>query len=336
MNTNGRKLFGSALVFLALSAACVVNAAMVTPTRLTIVTQDGPVSGIPGGVSDQFFSIPYAAAPVGKLRWMPPQPHGHWHGVLDATQFSLDQTCIQPDGSGGTFGKEDCLFLNVIRPHRNNNGALQRLPVMVWIHGGGFTIGAGIFFDPTPLVARGKGVLVVTINYRLGFLGFFAHPAIDAEGHLNANYALMDQQFALKWVKRNIAAFGGDPNRVTIFGESAGGESVYSEVASPTAAGLFKGAISESGAGALFQDYFNSIVPLKTAEATGTTVAADIGCGSQTAECLRGVSAATLVQAEDGFSFAPIVDGTVLTQTLDSAFAKRSNQPCAGNLWWKP
>ena len=111
---------------------------------------------------------------------------------------------------------------------------------MVWIHGGAFVIGAGSDYDPTPLVENGN-VIVVTINYRLGFLGFFAHPALDTEGHLNANYGLMDQQFALKWVRRNIGAFGGDHKRVTIFGESAGGFSVFSNLASPTAAGLFQG-----------------------------------------------------------------------------------------------
>jgi para-nitrobenzyl esterase len=118
---------------------------------------------------------------------------------------------------------------------------------MVWIHGGGLVTGGGADYDPTPLVQQGR-VIVVTINYRLGFFGFFAHFAVDAEGHLNGNYGLLDQQFALKWVKRNIAAFGGDPNRVTIFGQSAGGFSVLSNIASPTAAGLFVGAIEESGA----------------------------------------------------------------------------------------
>jgi para-nitrobenzyl esterase len=188
---------------------------------------------------------------------------------------------------------------------------------MVWIHGDGMD---GGFNDPTALIK--KGVVVVTINYRFHVLGFFAHPALDAEGHLNANYGLMDQQFALKWVKRNIGAFGGDPKRVTIFGESGGGLSVYTHLASPAAAGLFQRAISESGAGAQFQDYFNQIVPLATAEAAGSAFATSVGCGDQTTQCLRALPAKTLILADTNPNeVAPIVDGSVLTQTLDSAFA---------------
>jgi para-nitrobenzyl esterase len=199
---------------------------------------------------------------------------------------------------------------------------------MVWIHGGGLAFGAGSDYDPTPLVEKGN-VIVVTLNYRVSVLGFFAHPAIDGEGHLNANYGLMDQQFALKWVQHNIGAFGGDAKRVTIFGESAGGFSVLSNVASPTAAGLFRAGISESGAYAHYQNYWDAItvIPLATAETTdtpfvpaGTTLATNVGCSSQTAQCLRGVAASTLVEQVPSTEF-PIIDGTVLTQNLDSAFA---------------
>jgi len=242
--------------------------------------------------------------------------------VFQATEFG--NICTQ-DLSGTIFGVENCLFLNVYVP----DGAppVHGFPVMVWIHGGGLVSGAGSGFDPTPLVEQGH-VIVVTINYRLGFLGFFAHPAIDAEGHLNANYGLMDQQFALQWVRRNICAFGGDKERVTIFGESAGGFSVLSNIASPTATGLFRAGIVESGAYAEFQDYWDaiSVVSLATAETmgtpfvpAGTTIAAEVGCSSQTAQCLRATFAETLVEIEPGTAF-PIKDGTVLTQTLDSAF----------------
>jgi para-nitrobenzyl esterase len=225
-------------------------------TNKVIVTESGPLEGMIANGINEYLGIPYAAPPVGSLRWVPPQPFGMWKGVLQATQFG--NACVQPDGLGGTFGSEDCLSLNVYSPgdrkgehtpaNKNDNEQKhKRLPVMVWIHGGGFTTGGGGFYDPTPLVQQGN-VIVVTINYRLGPLGIFAHPAIDAEGHLNVNYCLMDQQFALKWVQQNIRAFGGDRDRVTIFGESAGGLSIYSNLASPTAADLFQGAIVESGA----------------------------------------------------------------------------------------
>ena len=226
-----------------------------------------------------FLGIPYAAPPLGALRWTPPRPHGHWHGVLEATQVGTP--CPQRDFFGTEFGNEDCLFLNVYTPGlKKNENKHNGLPVMVWIHGGSLVTGSRGLYDPMPLVEKG-GVIVVTINYRLGVLGFLAHPALDAEGHLNANYGLMDQQFALQWVQRNIAAFGGDPKRVTIFGESAGGLSVYANLASPTAAGLFRRAIAESGAYASFQDYLQSIAPVAAAEAEGATFAASVGAAAR-------------------------------------------------------
>lgn len=286
----------------------------------------GDNTSVPGEII--YTGIPYAAPPVGPLRWMPPQPAAKFVGVFGATDFG--PPCVQPNFA---FGSEDCLNLNIYVPNGQNQD--QPYPVMVWIHGGGLVTGANQFYDPTPLVLSGN-VIVVAINYRLGILGFFAHPAIDSEGHLNGNYGLMDQQFALKWVRRNIGAFGGDPKRVTIWGESAGGESVLSNVASPTAAGLFKGGIVESGGYAHFQDYYESpaltgtFVPLATGETVGTAfvpsgiaIAADVGCGSQTATCLRGVPAADFANNVP-LPFAtvfPFVDGTVLTQNLATAFS---------------
>jgi para-nitrobenzyl esterase len=286
----------------------------------TIVTESGPLKGITSPSIRKFLGIPYAAPPLGDLRWTPPQRHGRWHGVLDATQIGNYCPQFDPFGTGTVTGNENCLFLNIYTPGlKKNQDRDDSLPVMVWIHGGALVQGEGGQYDPTPLVEKG-GVIVVTVNYRLGVIGFFAHPALDTEGHLNANYGILDQQFALRWVRRNIAAFGGDPERVTIFGESAGGRSVYSNLASPTAAGLFQGAIAESGAYDAFQDYFSSTLPLATAEAQGTTFAASVGCGNQTAPCLRATSASTLVNAQPSYQI-PIVDGTVLTQTLESAFA---------------
>jgi para-nitrobenzyl esterase len=302
------------------------HSAPVGSPNAAIVTEDGPLKGMETSATDVFLGIPYAKPPIGNLRWMPPQPHGKWKGVFRATQFG--NFCTQPDGSGGTLGNEDCLTLNVFRPiQKKNQNKKHLLPVMVWIHGGGLVTGGSFIYDPTPLVLRG-GLIVVTINYRLGFLGFFAHPAIDDEGHTNGDYGYMDQQLALRWVQDNIAAFGGDPHHVTIFGQSAGGQSIYSNMASPTAAGLFQQAISESGAYLEAQDYFDFIVPLATGETTGTrlvpsgtTVATIVGCGSsQTAECLRAVPASSLALAEPGTIF-PFVDGTILTQTPSAAFA---------------
>ena len=209
------------------------------PAGSPVITEDGPVRGTSVFGVLEYLGIPYAAPPVGKLRWMPPQPHGMWSGVFDANTFG--NFCTQPNGPGGTVGAEDCLTLNVFTPAQIR----APLPVMVWIHGGGLVTGGSFLYDPSPLVTQGN-LIVVTINYRLGYLGFFAHPAIDAEGHLNGDYGLMDQQFALQWVQRNIAAFGGNPDRVTVSGESAGGQSVYSNLASPTAKGLFQRAIAES------------------------------------------------------------------------------------------
>jgi len=226
------------------------------------ITKSGPVLGMTVNGIDEFLGIPYAAPPVGAMRWMPPQPFGKFTAPLQATQFG--SACTQ----SGPIGSEDCLFLNVYTPTNSEPSALEQaggetadspgfflhgkprkkssgLPVMIWIHGGGLTGGAGEIYDPTPLV-NGGGVIVVTINYRLGVLGFLAQTGLDAEKHLLGNYGFMDQQFALKWVKKNIKAFGGNSKEPTIFGESAGGQSVYSQLASPLAKGLFRGAIAEA------------------------------------------------------------------------------------------
>ncbi|HJY85201.1 MAG TPA: carboxylesterase family protein, partial [Candidatus Acidoferrales bacterium] len=201
-----------------------------------VETGDGRVRGVTSGGVDRFLGIPYAAPPIEDLRWLPPQPHGRWRGVRDATAFA--NHCPQ---AASPFGlpsvTEDCLYLNVFRPARHgeddgeedeggHEGHERRRPVMVWIHGGALLVGESDDYDPVRLVQR--GVVVVTINYRLGVLGFLAHPALTEESpdHASGNYGLMDQQAALHWVRRNIASFGGDPRRVTIFGESAGGLSV--------------------------------------------------------------------------------------------------------------
>ena len=287
----------------------------------TIHTESGKLKGIFNGKTAEFLGIPYAAPPVGAARWTPPQPFGKFHGTFDASAFG--NVCTQ-----GGNGSEDCLFLNIYVPHFNKNGHKHRnggLPVMFWIHGGGLVSGAGSLYDPTPLLNPGN-VIVVTINYRLGYLGFFAQTAIDAEGHKNGNYGLMDQQFAMTWVKDNIANFGGDPNNVTIFGESAGGHSVYSHLASPTAAGLFAHAIAESGSYVIFEQFLQGIIPIATAETagdalvpSGAMIADSVGCSDQSASCLRAVSNIDMTANQAGTVYA-FVDGTLLTQTPQDAF----------------
>jgi para-nitrobenzyl esterase len=284
-----------------------------------IVTTSGPLKGIVNGNVAEFLGIPYAAPPVGALRWMPPQPYGQFHGLFDASSFG--NVCTE-----GGRGSEDCLFLNIYVPNFKKNGNKHggAMPVMFWIHGGGLTSGAGSDYDPTPLLAP-KNVIVVTINYRLGYLGFFAQTALDSEGHDAGNYGLMDQQFAMQWVHNNIAAFGGDPGNVTIFGESAGGHSVYANLASPTAAGLFSQAIAESGSYLIFDTFIQPIVPLSVGETTGTglvpsgdSVASGLGCS--TAACLRALPNTTLIGVQPGTLYA-FVDGTLLTETPAAAFA---------------
>src|SRR5580704_11521388 len=316
-----RLLFGAAAICVFTLISVATASADNSSHRPIAFTESGLVIGSTTDGGNEFLGIPYAAPPVGALRWIPPKRYGFFPGfVLQATQFG--SACTQPGGIGG----ENCLFLNVYTPQtESDNRRGHGLPVMFWIHGGGLINGSSTPYNPERLVK--KGVIVVTINYRLGYLGFFAQSAIDTEGHLNGNYGLMDQQFALGWVRKNIAGFGGDPHRVTIFGESAGGQSVYALLASPLAAGMFRGAIAESGSYAEFQNYFSNVVTLAVGETTGTTavpsgaaIADSVGCTNQTASCLRAVPAATMVAAEP-FPLYPFVDGTLLTQTMSAAFA---------------
>jgi para-nitrobenzyl esterase len=280
---------------------------------LVVGTADGQVRGKQAGADYEYLGIPYAAPPVGPLRWEPPQPAAHWHGIRPATAFAPH--CPQPAGDFGRPSRtEDCLYLNVFRPARDTSAGL---PVMVWIHGGGFTGGESDDYNPSALVA--DGVIVVTINYRLGALGFLADAALARRpGGPAGDYGLMDQQAALRWVRRNIGRFGGDPHNVTIFGESAGGQSVLLQLISPGARGLFAKAIVESGA------YAEYPIPLATAEAQGRAFAAKVGCAHQatagrTAQCLRRVPVATILADQSGASAD--VDGRVLTRSLKTALA---------------
>jgi para-nitrobenzyl esterase len=275
-------------------------------------TADGAVRGMSTSAADEFLGIPYAAPPVGPLRWRPPQPAAPWAGVRDATAFAPH--CAQ---SASPFGQastsENCLFLNVFTPPGAARGN-RSLPVMVWIHGGALVTGESNDYDPTKLVSN--GTIVVTINYRLGALGFLAHPALASHsGGPSGDYGLMDQQAALRWVQRNIGQFGGNRRNVTIFGESAGGLSVLSQLASPGARGLFAKAIVESGAYNLTQ------APLATAEAAGEAFATSAGCASQTAACLRSLPVSTILANQTASGYTPDIDGQVLTQSIGTALA---------------
>jgi carboxylesterase type B len=250
----------------------------------------GLVRGARSGGVDSFLGVPYAQPPTGDLRWRAPRPAMPWSGVRDALAFG--NRCPAAASTNGPRSEaEDCLFLNVQRPANARPG--DRLPVYFWIHGGGLVNGSSNQHDGS-LIVRDTGIVVVTINYRLGLLGFMAHPALTSEAGQSGNYGLLDQQAALRWVQRNIAAFGGDPRQVTVGGESAGGFSVCAHLSAPGSRGLFVRAIVESGS-CLSQT-------LGQAEATGTSIALSLGCtdAATAARCLRGQSAARLVDATAG------------------------------------
>ncbi|HTW25359.1 MAG TPA: carboxylesterase family protein [Candidatus Baltobacteraceae bacterium] len=297
------------------------------PTRAAIKdplrVEQGLLAGADGRTPDVrvYRGIPFAAPPVGDLRWKAPQPPASWTGVRQTTQFG--NSCIQPPyPSNGIYGNsppptsEDCLYLNIWTPAKLPD---DRLPVMVWIHGGGFDRGTGaaIGYDGENLAKH--GAVVVTLNYRLGIFGFLALPELTAESphHASGDYALLDQIAALEWVQRNIAAFGGDPARVTIFGQSAGSESVCALMASPLAKGLFARAIGESGG------VFGPLPSLAGAEKQGSALASKLGAAQDVLKTLRAKSAADLLQASSGEDddYSAIIDGWVLPQSVDSIFA---------------
>jgi len=248
-------------------------------------TFTGLVRGLVAADYRLFQGIPYAAPPVGPLRWQPPRPVAPWPGMRDGSKPGPQCSQESERGRGGRTASEDCLTLNVWTPAA---GADKR-PVMVWIHGGGFVNGSGDLYNARWLAARGQ-IIVVTINYRLGALGFLAHPSLGPPGELG-NYGLADQQAALRWVRDNIANFGGDPTKVTVAGESAGAMSVCDHLVAPGSAGLFRSAIIQSGP-------CQAQVDLATAQRTSVDYAASVGCPdpAAAAQCLRALPAATLAR----------------------------------------
>jgi para-nitrobenzyl esterase len=288
-----------------------------------VKTDTGMVTGKMEGSVRAFLGIPYAAPPIGELRWKPPAAPAKWEGVRSATEFG--PRCVQ----GRVFNdmvfrdpgpSEDCLSLNVWAP-----ADAEKLPVMVWIYGGGFVAGGTSEPRQDGQDLAKQGAVVVSMNYRLGVFGFFTHSGLAAESDKKAagNYGLLDQAAALRWVQRNIAGFGGDPDNVTIFGESAGSFSVSAQMASPLAKGLFHKAIGESGAA-----FYSRSLPFKTLAERENEDAkfAEAALGVTSLTGLRALSAEKLLDAslkeEDGFHFSPDVDGYFLPESIPAIFAK--------------
>lgn len=259
-------------------------------SRPVVATQSGALRGIDGKGVRAFLGVPYAAPPVGDLRWRAPKPVTAWDGVRDASRIggdctqALGRSAILGGGGGLVFGSEDCLYLNIYSPA--GEPAKPR-PVMVYLHGGAFTIGAGANYDPS-LLAVEQDRVVVTLNFRLGALGWLAHPGFDAEGDgVGGNWGLMDQQAALRWVQDNIAAFGGDPSDVTLFGESSGAWSACYLMSAPSSQGLWNRVILQSGP-CLEPSSLNSAA---VAAEAGPSFAHLLGCDEPNAvACLRATS----------------------------------------------
>jgi para-nitrobenzyl esterase len=301
-------------IVLSLTLTLTLYAAIDAPVPL----DSGMISGIAGTNPDirVFKGIPFAAPPMGSLRWRAPQPVAHWDGVRKGDEFG--PICMQAAGRGGGAAakmSEDCLYLNVWTAAKT---ASERRPVLLWIHPGGYTSGSGSSPATDGEALAKKGAIVVTINYRLGVLGFFAHPELTKESDRRAsgNYALMDQTAALEWVQKNIAGFGGDPKRVTVDGDSAGAASIGNLMGSPRTKGLFQRAIAESGAWIGLS--VGHTMTLAEAEQAGVKTAETLG--APTLADLRAKPAADVLKG--GRGGGPIIDGYFLPEDVGKVFAE--------------
>lgn len=315
-------------LIIAFAATLLLPTSTLAQSAPVVDAPEGQISGVRDGAIEIFKGIPYALPPVGALRWKPPQPMPRWSGVRTAADFG--PICVQPQAeptpaniysSAPVPMSEDCLTLNIWAPVGVHNA-----PVFFWIHGGSLWYGSGRG-DASRLAAR--GMIVVTINYRLGVLGWLAHPELSAESPLNVsgNYGLLDQIQALHWVHQNIAAFGGDPANVTIAGESAGALSVMYLLTSPDARGLFTKAITESGYMISTPDLREHKFGEIPAEEAGTTLAAKLHAPNIAA--LRAMDAATLNTAAfaAGFLSSGTVDGHILPRQLVDVFDRHEQAP---------
>lgn len=293
-----------------------------------VQVEGGLISGTTSGDIKVFKGIPFAAPPVGELRWKAPQPVERWKGVRECKEFGpspmqgkpvpfsvYTEEFLIPESPVS----EDCLHLNIWTGAESVN---EKRPVLVWIYGGGFMSGgsACAIYDGESLAK--KGAVFVSINYRVGVFGFFVHPELsdETEYHGSGNYGLMDQIAALKWIKNNIQNFGGDPDNVTIAGQSAGSMSVNALVASPLGKGLFHKAIGESGSNVLSRGFVR-IGSLKDREAEGKRIASEIG--AQNISDLRKMSAGDLLEKAKAW-FTPVIDGYVLTEPVPETFRKKT------------
>ena len=320
-----------AILFATLFAAVSIRAAGSAPT---VKIDTGKLEGKSDGTITAFLGVPFAKPPVGDLRWKPPVKPAKWKGVRKATEFGsrcmqgriYDDMIFRDPGPS-----EDCLYLNVWTPAKKLGKGKDKLPVMVWIYGGGFAAGATSEPRQEGTNLAKEGVVVVSMNYRLGIFGFFAHPELAKENSHNAtgNYGLMDQSAALEWVKRNIAQFGGDPGNVTIFGESAGSFSVSQQMASPVSKGLFHKAIGESGGA-----FASHALPMRTKDQAGEDGVkfAKEHLNADTLAALRAMPAQKLLDAQLADKhrwFAPNIDGYFLPESPEAIFAagKQSDVP---------
>ena len=331
----------------ALAATVGVGTVAHSQTPPQVRVESGELQGVVADGVASFKGIPFAAPPVGDLRWRPPQPAVRWTGVRQAAEFGAD--CMQgrfgppsaPGAPPARVPSEDCLFLNVWRP--TSAAPVAKLPVMVWIYGGGFMGGSSASPGTSGVEFAKRGVILVSVNYRVGRFGFFAFPALSRErpDEPKGNYAYMDQIAALQWVKRNIAAFGGDPNNVTIFGFSAGGVSVHSLLASPLARGLFHKAIAQSGgsrdsvltARPMREDGVDPNYPV-SAETIGITFARSMGIEGTDQAALASLRALSAEQVLRGaaapagvggppIETTPVLDGKLVTETAETAYKAR-------------